>query len=107
MLAVHCTQVGIAEDINHEVFRCLLESQNSRALRLQVTLYKFQCNLAYKTLEWGFPDEEICICFGTFGSPLEPLFLGTSSEAFSWQSPFAQLLVQTLWLNDSMELLPQ
>jgi hypothetical protein len=52
---------GIAEDINHEVFRCLLESQNSCALHLQVTLSKFQCNLAYKTLEGGFPDEEICI----------------------------------------------
>jgi hypothetical protein len=61
MLAVHCTQVGIAEDINHEVFRCLLESQHSCALHLQVALSKFQCNLAYKMLEGGFPDEEICI----------------------------------------------
>ncbi len=32
--------------------------------------------------------------FGTFGSPLEPLFLGTSGEAFSWQLPFAWPLVQ-------------
>ncbi len=61
MLAVHCAQVGIAENINHEVFRCLLESQNSCALHLQVALSKFQCNLAYKMLEGGFPDEEIYI----------------------------------------------
>ncbi len=61
MLAVHRAQVGIAEDIIHEVFRCLLESQNSCALHLQVALSKFQCNLAYKTLKGGFPDEEICI----------------------------------------------
>ncbi len=45
--------------------------------------------------------------FETFGSPLEPPFLGGSGEAFSWQSPFARLLVQPLWLNDSMGLLPQ
>jgi hypothetical protein len=61
MLAVHPAQVGIAEDINHEVFRCLLESQNSCALHSQVPLSKFQCILVYKTLEGGFPDEEICI----------------------------------------------
>ncbi len=63
MLAVHRAQVGIAENMNHEVFRCLLESQNSCVLHLQVTHSKFQCNLAYKTLEGGFPDEEICIFF--------------------------------------------
>ncbi len=45
--------------------------------------------------------------FGTFGSPLEPPFLGANGEAFSWQSPFVQPLVQTLWLNESVGLLPQ
>ncbi len=45
--------------------------------------------------------------FGTFGSHLEPPFLGASGEAFSWQSPFARPLVQTLWLNESSGLLPQ
>jgi hypothetical protein len=59
---VHCAQVGIAEDINHEVFRRLLESQNSYALHLQGALSYFLCELAYKTLGGGFPDEEIC-CF--------------------------------------------
>jgi hypothetical protein len=39
MLAVHPAQVGIAEDINHEVFRSLLESQESCALHFQVTLF--------------------------------------------------------------------
>ncbi len=58
---MHRAQVGIAEDINHELFRCLLESQESCALHLQVALTKFQCNLAYKTLEGGFTDKEICI----------------------------------------------
>ncbi len=58
---MHCAQVGIAEDINNEVFRCLLESQNSCALHLQAAFSKFQCNLVYKMLEGGFPDEEICI----------------------------------------------
>jgi hypothetical protein len=58
---MHRIQVGIAEDINHEVFCSLLESQNSYALHLQVALSKFQSNLAYKMLEGGFPDEEICI----------------------------------------------
>jgi hypothetical protein len=53
-------QVGIAEDINHEVFCSLLESQNSCALNLQVNLSKFWCNLLHNTLEGGFPDEEIC-----------------------------------------------
>jgi hypothetical protein len=61
MLAMHRAQVGIAEDINHKVFRSLLESQDSCALHLQVALSKFQCNLADKMLEGGFPDEEICI----------------------------------------------
>jgi hypothetical protein len=56
---VRRAQVGIAEDINHEVFRSLLESQHSCALHLQVTFSKFQCNLSYKMLEGGFPDEEI------------------------------------------------
>ncbi len=95
MLAVHRVQVGIAEDINHEVFCYLLESQNSCALHSQVALSKFQCNLAYKMLEGGFPDEEICIYFGTFGSPLEQPFLGGSGEAFSRQLLFARPLVQT------------
>ncbi len=58
---MHCAQVGIAEDINHEVFCSLLESQDSCALHSQVALSNFQCNLAYKALEGGFPDEEICI----------------------------------------------
>jgi hypothetical protein len=63
MLAVQCAQVGIIEDINHEVFRSLLASQNSCALHLQVTLsgYLFY-DILYKTLEGGFFDEEIC-CF--------------------------------------------
>jgi hypothetical protein len=55
-------QVGIAEDINHEVFRSLLESQESCALHSQVTLSGHVVyNLSDKTLEGGFPDEEICI----------------------------------------------
>ncbi len=58
---MHQAQVGIAEDINHEVFRSLLESQDSCALHSQVALSKFQCNLVYKMLEGGFLDEEICI----------------------------------------------
>jgi hypothetical protein len=101
-------QVGIAEDINHEVFRSLLESQESCALHLQVTLSGHVVyNLLDKTLEGGFPDEEIYIFFGTFGSPLEPPFLGASGEAFSRQSLFARPLVQPLWLNEGMEVLPQ
>jgi hypothetical protein len=61
MLAVRRAQFGIVEDINHEVFCSLLESQESCALHLQVTLsgYLFY-NLSYKMLEGGFPDEEIC-----------------------------------------------
>jgi hypothetical protein len=56
-------QVGIAEDINNEVFCSLLESQESCALHLQVTLSGHVVyNLSYKMLERGFPDEEIC-CF--------------------------------------------
>ncbi len=58
---MHPAQIGIAEDINHEVFCCLLESQNSCALHLQVALSKYQCKLAYKMLEGGFPDEEFFI----------------------------------------------
>ncbi len=55
-------QVGTAEDINHEVFSSLLESQESCALHLQVTLSGHVVyNLSDKTLEGGFPDEEICI----------------------------------------------
>jgi hypothetical protein len=63
MLAVQSAQVCIIEDINHEVFRSLLESQKSSALHLLVTLsgYLFY-NFSYKMLEGGFPDEEIC-CF--------------------------------------------
>jgi hypothetical protein len=61
MLAMHRAQVGSAEDINHEVFCRVLESQDSCALHWQVALSKFQCNLTYKTLEGDFPDEEICI----------------------------------------------
>ncbi len=62
-LAVHCAQVGIAEDINHKVFCGLLESQESCALHLQVTLSgHVMYNLSYKLLEGGFPDEEMC-CF--------------------------------------------
>ena len=60
---MHCAQVGIVEDINHEVFHSFLESQNSCALHSQVTLsgYLFY-DLLYKMQEGGFPDEEIC-CF--------------------------------------------
>ncbi len=47
------------------------------------------------------------VFFGTFGSPLEPPFLGASGEAFSQQLPFARLLVQTLRLNDNVGLLLQ
>ncbi len=62
MLAVLHAQVGIAEDINHEVFCSLLESQESCALHSQVTLSGHVVyNLLDKTLEGGFPDEEICI----------------------------------------------
>jgi hypothetical protein len=45
--------------------------------------------------------------FGTHGSPLLPPFLGASGEAFSWQLPFTQPLVQPFWLNVGMEVLPQ
>jgi hypothetical protein len=63
MLAVQCAQVGILEAINHEVFRSLLESQESCALHSQATLSGHVLyNLLYKMLEGGFPDEEIC-CF--------------------------------------------
>ena len=63
MLAVQCAQFGIIEDINHELFRSLLESQESCALHSQVTLSgHVMYNFLYKTLEGGFPDEEIC-CF--------------------------------------------
>jgi hypothetical protein len=60
MLAVLRTQVGIVEDINHEVFRSLLKSQESQesqescTLHLQVTLFGHVVyNLLYKTLERG------------------------------------------------------
>ncbi len=60
MLVVLHAQVGIAEDINHDVFHSLLESQESCALHSQVTLSGHVVyNLLYKTLEGGFPDEEI------------------------------------------------
>ncbi len=45
--------------------------------------------------------------FWTFESPLEPLFLGASGEAFSRQLPFARPLIQPLWLNEDVEVLPQ
>ncbi len=45
--------------------------------------------------------------FGTYGSPLETPFLGASGEAFSRQLPFAWSLVQLLWLNEGVEVLPQ
>jgi hypothetical protein len=61
MLAVHCAQVGVAEDINHEVFHSLLESQNGCALHLQAALSYFLCKLVDKILEGGFPDDEIVI----------------------------------------------
>jgi hypothetical protein len=38
MLAMLRAQVGIVEDINHEVFCSLLKSKESSALHLQVTL---------------------------------------------------------------------
>jgi hypothetical protein len=61
MLAVLRAQVGIVEDINHEVFRSLLESQESCTLNLQVALSgHIMYDLLYKMLEGGFPDEEIC-----------------------------------------------
>jgi hypothetical protein len=105
---VLCAQVGITKDINHEVFRSLLESQESCALHLQVALSGHVVyNLLDKTLVGGFPDEKICIFFETFGSPLEPLFLGASDEAFLRQLPFARPHVQPLWLNEGMEVLPQ
>ncbi len=51
MLAMLRAQVGIAEDISHEVFRSLLESQESCALHLQVTLSEHVVyNPSYKTL---------------------------------------------------------
>ncbi len=62
-LAVLHAQVGTAEDINHEVFCSLLESQESCALYSQVTLSGYVVyDLSYKMQEGGFPDEEIC-CF--------------------------------------------
>jgi hypothetical protein len=62
-LAVLHAQVGIVEDINHEIFLSLLESQESCALLLQVTLSgHVMYNLLYKMLEGGVSDEEIC-CF--------------------------------------------
>ncbi len=59
---MHFAQVGIAQDINHEVFGSLLESYESCALHLHVTIFGIGLqDLSYKTLEGGFPDEEICI----------------------------------------------
>jgi hypothetical protein len=58
---MQCIQVGIIEDINHEVFRSLLESQKGCALHLQVSLPGYLLyDLSYNTLEGGFSDEEIC-----------------------------------------------
>jgi hypothetical protein len=63
-------QVGIAEDINHEVFCGLMESQESCALHLQVNLSGHVVyNLLDKTLEGGFPDEEVCIFFELLDLP--------------------------------------
>jgi hypothetical protein len=108
MLAMQCAQVGIIEDINHEVFCSLLENQNSCALHLKVTLSGLLLyDLLYNMLEGGFPDEEICCFFGIYGFPLLPPFLGTSGEAFSWRLPFVRMLVQPLWLNEDVEVLPQ
>jgi hypothetical protein len=45
MLVVQRTQLGIIEDINHEVFRSLLESQDSCALHLQVTFSDTCCTI--------------------------------------------------------------
>jgi hypothetical protein len=60
MLAVRRAQVGIIEDINYELFRSLLESQNSCALHSQVTLSGYLLySLSYNMLEGGFPDKEI------------------------------------------------
>jgi hypothetical protein len=47
------------------------------------------------------------VVFGTYGSPLLPPFLDESGKAFSWQLPFAWMLVQPLWLNEGMEVFPQ
>ena len=61
MLAVKHAQFGIVEDIIHEVFHSLLESQDSCDLLSQVTLSRYLLyNILYNTLEGGFPDEEIC-----------------------------------------------
>ena len=70
MLAMLHAQVGIIEDINHEVFCSLLESQESCALHSQVTLSGHVVyNLLDKMLEGGFPDEEICIFFELLDLP--------------------------------------
>jgi hypothetical protein len=66
---MNCAQVGITEDINHEVFYSLLESKNSWALHSQVTLSYFLQELAYKMLEGGFLDEEICCVLGLMDLP--------------------------------------
>jgi hypothetical protein len=73
MLVMHCAQVGITEDINHEVFCSLLKSKNSCALHLQVALSYFLCKLTYKMLEEGFPDEEICCFLELMNLPLSHL----------------------------------
>jgi hypothetical protein len=69
------------------------------ALYLQVSLSNFLCKLAYKTLEGGFPDEEICCFCESYGSPLESQFLDKSSKAFSRLSSGAWTVVQPVWLN--------
>ncbi len=58
-------------------------------------------------LKGGFPDEEICCFFGSYRSPLLPPLLGASGEAFSRQLPFARMLMQPLWQNEGVEVLPQ
>ncbi len=47
------------------------------------------------------------VFFWTYGSPLEPPFLGNSGEAFSCQLSVVWTVVQPLWLNEGMEVFLQ